>query len=597
MWSIQQIAENEWQVLRDGQPVEWAPGRLSFERYDLALAYIAAQLTTQATLDVADGTAEGDGLLPERWVDAGGIFFSEPTGDGRDFTQCQWTWRDPGEVPVPLMLQTSTDIGHFGAELAGFVEMLSMSDGTGHASGRFYDSERGRQFRDMLLGGRKFGVSVDPGAIDVDFRCVEEDDDGWCVEEEIDFLAYQVIGLTGTPFAGFERAAIQLEGAVTAAADSDEGEVATIEPITGHDFEDDGNGYCAVCVSESDDGDCQQICGAVEEAHVTEEETNDGDDAGDSMSAAAAVLDLQIPLAPPSQWLSLPEPEAGQAGGRDLYGADVSEILIEQPDGGLAVPLQILDNGLVYGHIARWGQRHVGFPGDRVTPPESAAAYAHFHVGHIVCDDGEDVACGTLVVGSEHAQLRGLSAGQARDYYAHAGFGWANVRVSNGQYGVWACGVLRPDVTAEQVRVLRSLALSGDWRRIGGSLELIGVLAVSVPGFPLARDIITASGLETITAAGRVQGAVSSGETEALIAAGMVYRCSECARRAAAAAAAGRANDLGAGVERRLDRIEHTLQTLERRTRHLRSAARDDIARAIRLPAPSDNGNTAVTTS
>lgn len=202
MFSIRQNG-NQWEVL------DHEGGRVGdlHDTYDDALAAIAAQL---APAPSAPGSS--DGLLPERWTSVEGIAFAERI-DFRDFTAVSWTWRDPNVSTLPLMLQTETEAGHFGAELAGFVETIDSAAGTVVASGRFYDIPAGVMFRDLLLGDRRFGVSVDPGDVSADINCLEEDEFGFCVDEEVVFHDYQIIGLTGTPFPGFAQAAIQLEGA------------------------------------------------------------------------------------------------------------------------------------------------------------------------------------------------------------------------------------------------------------------------------------------------------------------------------------------------------------------------------------------------
>jgi len=48
-------------------------------------------------------------------------------------------------------------------------------------------------------------------------------------------------------------------------------------------------------------------------------------------------------------------------------------------------------------------------------------------------------------------------------------------------------GALRPDLDPSNIRGLMASDVSGDWRRIGGGLELVAVLAVNVPGFPKVR--------------------------------------------------------------------------------------------------------------
>jgi hypothetical protein len=62
------------------------------------------------------------------------------------------------------------------------------------------------------------------------------------------------------------------------------------------------------------------------------------------------------------------------------------------------------------------------------------------------------------------------------------------------------------------VRLLRGSTLSGDWRGVDGNLELIALLAVNVPGFPVPRTrALVASGddgereLLALTAAGVVR--------------------------------------------------------------------------------------------
>jgi hypothetical protein len=53
---------------------------------------------------------------------------------------------------------------------------------------------------------------------------------------------------------------------------------------------------------------------------------------------------------------------------------------------------------------------------------------------------------------------------------------------------------MRPTATEQDMFTLKATgALSGDWRRIGGNLELVAALAVNVPGFPIPRLELAAS--------------------------------------------------------------------------------------------------------
>lgn len=608
MWTIRETADGRWELVRadgEGDTLVLTVVDDPHDTYGEAVDALTTQLADVRAAQLDDGPTEGavDGLLAEAWVDVDGIAFSEPTGDGRDFTDCVWSWRDPAVSLLPLMYHDQTDFGHFGARLAGFIETISLEDNRPRARGRFYDNEIGRAARDVLLAGRRFGVSVDPGAVDVEWVVSETDDDGWPIEEEMIFHAYQIIGLTMTPFPGFERAAIMLEGAAepvpagtpaaapAAAAPSNvAAQLAMSEDdmVTDHEFEDSAEtGFCSFAV-ESDGDTVQRICGVVEAMH------GEVVDAADDAEAEASVRasGLAVRARPPRGWFYLPEPslDLPDAEARALYGMAVSEMVIEQPDGGMAIPLTIRDDGLVFANLARWGQCHVGYPGQCVSPPESQTAYAHFNVGAVQCDDGSTVAAGTLTMGCEHAPLRGLSASEARDHYAHSGMGWANVRVVTGQFGPWACGVLRPDVTEDQVRILRSLSLSGDWRRSGTALELIGALAVNVPGFPIARESVLASGMELVASA-RVGGSTEGGVATALVAAGVVHRCAECAKRGGSNAttqAAQGVSGLSEEDRRLLRSMDSRLGVIERRTTHLRAPARDQLAERIR--GRSQNG-------
>lgn len=153
-------------------------------------------------------------------------------------------------------------------------------------------------------------------------------------------------------------------------------------------------------------------------------------------------------------------------------------------------PVTITDDGRVYGHLAAWDSCHVGFADMCVTPPPSVADYAYFHTGEMVTDDGTPsgtrLPVGRLVVGTKHATLEaGFRA--ASQHYDETGRVAAYVRAGEDAYGIWISGVIAPGVDEELVETFRANPLSGDWRRVGGSLELVGACSVPVPGFPIAR--------------------------------------------------------------------------------------------------------------
>lgn len=155
-------------------------------------------------------------------------------------------------------------------------------------------------------------------------------------------------------------------------------------------------------------------------------------------------------------------------------------------------PLTVDDDGRIYGHAALWGTCHIGKQGTCLTPPHSKTDYGYFHTGAVRCDDGSQVPVGVVTLGTGHAALS-LNHRAAAEHYDHTGTVVADVVTGEDKHGVWVSGSLRPTVTEARLRELRASPLSGDWRPIGGSLELVALLAVNTPGFPIPRARIAFS--------------------------------------------------------------------------------------------------------
>lgn len=155
-------------------------------------------------------------------------------------------------------------------------------------------------------------------------------------------------------------------------------------------------------------------------------------------------------------------------------------------DPGLSepTPLHLTDDGRIIGHLAVFGVCHVGISDRCVTPPRSHAGYSHFHTSAVTTADGARLPVGRLTVGTGHAE-HGLTAHAAAAHYDNTGTCWAYVRAGEDEIGIWVSGVLHPDATERQVREGLSAPLSGDWRSIGGHLELVAALSVNTPGFPV----------------------------------------------------------------------------------------------------------------
>lgn len=166
-------------------------------------------------------------------------------------------------------------------------------------------------------------------------------------------------------------------------------------------------------------------------------------------------------------------------------------------------PITVTADGRVYGHAALWGTCHVGYRDRCVTPPRSKSNYEYFNVGSVITADGKAVSVGRLSAGTSHAAIE-FGAQPAKEHYDHTGWAGAYVHAGEDDHGIWFSGAVAPNATADQIATLRAGAVSGDWRAIKNSLELVGVLAVNTPGFPIpkARAGIVAGAQVSLIASG-----------------------------------------------------------------------------------------------
>lgn len=149
-------------------------------------------------------------------------------------------------------------------------------------------------------------------------------------------------------------------------------------------------------------------------------------------------------------------------------------------------PLTITDDGRVFGHIALFDSCHTGFPGTCVSPTRSPSNYAYFHVGEVETAEGDCLPVGKLMFGSKHAPIHMARQDAARHYDDHGKVA-AFLRVRDGEFGIWVAGALRPGLTEAQLLELRANPPSGDWRPVNRRLDLVALLAVPVPGYPIPR--------------------------------------------------------------------------------------------------------------
>lgn len=163
----------------------------------------------------------------------------------------------------------------------------------------------------------------------------------------------------------------------------------------------------------------------------------------------------------------------------------------------------VLDNGQVFGHAALKDTCHASFGNACVVVP-TEDSHDHFLLGELVTAEGDRVSVGQITMGTGHASIHGLDARAAAAHYDNTGTVVADVVSGFDRFGLWVAGALRPGISAAQVRELRGAKLSGDWRRLGGKLRLVAILAVNVPGFGVPR-------LQTHVVEGRQLSLVASG--------------------------------------------------------------------------------------
>jgi hypothetical protein len=190
---------------------------------------------------------------------------------------------------------------------------------------------------------------------------------------------------------------------------------------------------------------------------------------------ASGFLDSAIPVTPPEHWFHDPK--------------------LTKP-----TPITVEPDGRIYGHIAAWHVNHIGMPRS-TRPPRSRSKYQYFHTGVCRTDSGKDYPVGQLTLAGGHASLH-ADAAQAAKHYDDTASAIADVHAGEDQYGIWVSGSVRPDASEMDIRKLRASAPSGDWRPINGSLELVAVCQVNVPGFPVARALVASGKVFALVAAG-----------------------------------------------------------------------------------------------
>jgi hypothetical protein len=175
------------------------------------------------------------------------------------------------------------------------------------------------------------------------------------------------------------------------------------------------------------------------------------------------------------------------------------------PELRVPTPILVSDAGRVYGHASEWGQCHLGYMSECVMPPFETE-HPYYLTGEVVCADGVRVPVGQITAGIAHAPLQ-ASPSKAKEHYEDTSAVVADVTVGNDRHGIWVAGAVRPTAESGRVHALRATGqVSPDWRRIGGQLRMVGLLAVTVSGYQVPR----------------ARAKVFQGEVQALVSSGFV---------------------------------------------------------------------------
>jgi hypothetical protein len=459
----------------------------------------------------------------------------KPTGDGRQFDEGALSHRD---LPLPLRYVASDSGGHANAVIVGHIGTIGKEDGGMlPASGEFYDDESWpEEVRNAATAAMKFtenkviGPSVDLDQAEMEHVPEPKAYAAWKKEQRGKLKAAKLAhasasgsdcGCGGSEPVFAEEA---YDGPRLKMVRS--GRVASATLVHIPAFAELA-GHAVLTASKPPKGAPPPLAESTVAAGVMIENDEEMDADQEAREKMRALIAGASPAAPPREWFDDPK----------LAGP---------------TPLHIGDDGRVYGHVAVWDTCHVGIGASCVKPPKSQTSYAYFHTGEAVTADGSRIPVGRLTYGAGGHAGPNLGYRAAAEHYDNSNNTGALVRAGEDAHGIWVAGALVPEADDAAVRAMRATPLSGDWRRIGGNLEMVAALHVNTAGFPIPRmmtasadesdlySLVAAGALARVADDGGTSDAATSGiDPDALgraIARGMLAEQAEAAHRALIAA-------------------------------------------------------------
>lgn len=254
-------------------------------------------------------------------------------------------------------------------------------------------------------------------------------------------------------------------------------------PEDPNDLEEDENGYATLGRMMADDALEVTTRGRLRHVAIVDTAALTGEAASkvklrlikpdeDEVIAVAASGSLRI-VEFETDTEAFNDPQFGAPGNDD-------RLLFDPHSNRWSVPVTVLDDGRVFGHIAPWGICLRGRPDRCITPPN--ADLDGFMRNRAPLAGGKRT--GTIVIGGSHSAT-GIGAAEATRHYDKTGRAVADVSVGMDAYGIWFAGRLRPGASDEDIYAFKSSDVSGHWE-VGkdNQMTLCGLPAVNVGGFP-----------------------------------------------------------------------------------------------------------------
>ena len=476
------------------------------------------------------------------------------TGDGRLFKEGAVTWKDE-LLPVPFTWQRSSAPGHDGNVTIGRVDSIFRAE-NGEIRGRGIiltgpdAPPEAEEYLNLLKVGAAGWVSIDGDSAEFELL---DSPDGDPFKMKQYFSLINIRSLCAVSISAFETAKIQLTDSVVAAVIG-----STNLPMAGRERTWDGLAAQKAIFEWASNGEGYDA-GKLSKAFLWRDSDGDPQEKGSYKLPFTEVIEGTLTIVPKAVFaaaaavggarggVNIPdsdksgiraklsslygriEPVEGEEGhptppwekggsGEDasIHNVDEftrdarireDEVLVasavpvhppvgwfEDPKLAELTPVTITDDGQVFGHLCGKNTCHIGF-GSCKTSPVDCDYDNYFHLGALKTAEGDIVHVGHMTFGGGHAPLEN-NAQTAASYYDSTSRVSADIRCGEDEFGTWIAGALRPSLSNEDVREIRSAPLSGDWRPIKGKLQLIAAHAVNVPGFPISRaKVLVASGV------------------------------------------------------------------------------------------------------